>query len=72
MSIACLSIASITTYRHHVVALHVRLVFVLALVVKLAEEIEGDYGVEVDDHGQQPHGHHELAETGERGARGRV
>lgn len=57
------------TYGHHVVALHVRLVLVLALVVKFAEEIEGDDGVEIDDHGQQAHRHHQLQQEEGRGQR---
>ena len=52
------------TYRHHVVTLHVGLVFVLALVVELPEEVEGYHGVEVHDHGQQTHSQNKLeAET---------
>ena len=53
------------TYRHHIVALHVRLVLVLALIIELSEEVEGHHGVEVDDHGQQTHRQHELG--GDRG-----
>lgn len=52
------------TYRHHVIALHVRLVLVLAFVVELPEEVERHHSVEVDDHGQEAHGQHQLeAET---------
>lgn len=59
-----MSIIIITiTHSHHVVTLHVRLVLVLAHVVELAEEVEGDDGVEVHDHGQQPHRHHQLQHT---------
>ena len=48
------------THSHHVVTLHVGLVLVLAHVVELPEEVEGDHGVEVDHHGQQAHRHHQL------------
>lgn len=47
-------------HRHHVVALHVWLVLVLALVVELPEEVEGHHGVEVHHHSQQAHRHHQL------------
>lgn len=53
-----------STYRHHVVALHVGLVLVLAFVVEFPEEVERHHGVEIDDHGQEAHGQHQLqAET---------
>lgn len=45
---------------HHVVTFHVRLVLVLALVVELAEEVEGHDGVEVNNDCQQTHRHHQL------------
>ena len=52
------------SHRHHVVTLHIGLVLILALVVELPEEVEGHHGVEVHDHGQQPHRQHQLG--GER------
>lgn len=54
---------STVTYSHHVIAFHIWFIFILTLVVKLAEEIEGNYGVKVHHHSQQAHCHHELAET---------
>ena len=48
------------TYSHHVVTLHIRIILVLALVVELAEEVEGHHSVEVDHHGQQTHSQHQL------------
>lgn len=51
------------TYSHHVITFHIWFIFILTLVVKLPEEIEGNDSVEVDHHGQQAHCHHELAET---------
>lgn len=47
-------------HRKHVIALHVSGVLVLALVVKLPEEVEGQNSVEVDDNGQQPHSQDQL------------
>lgn len=52
------------THSHHVVTFHIRFIFIFTLVVKLAEEIEGNYGVKVHHHSQQAHRHHELAEKG--------
>lgn len=48
------------SYCHHVVTLHVWLVFILALIVELPEEVESHHGVEIDDHGQQTHSQHKL------------
>lgn len=48
------------TYGHHVITLHVRFVLILALVVKLAEEVEGHHSVKVYDYSKQTHGHHQL------------
>ena len=45
---------------HHVVTLHVRFVLILALVVELAEEVEGHHCVQVDHHRQEAHRHHQL------------
>lgn len=47
-------------HRKHVIALHVPGFLVLALVVKLPEEVEGQNSVEVDDNGQQPHSQDQL------------
>lgn len=48
------------SYCHHVVTLHVWLVFILALIVELPEEVESHHSVEIDDHGQQTHSQHKL------------
>lgn len=49
-------------YSHHVITLHVWFILIFTLVVKLAEEVEGHYSVEVHNHSQQTHRHHELWE----------
>ena len=46
-------------HRQHVVTLVVGFT-VLALVVELAEEVERDDGVDVDDDARQHHGHQQL------------
>ena len=56
----CVCITNFFPYRKHVIALHVSGVFVLALVVKLPEEVEGQNSVEIDDNSQQPHGQDQL------------
>ncbi len=48
------------TNRHHVVTLHVRLILILALIVELSEEVKGHHSVEVHNHSQQTHSHHQL------------
>lgn len=55
-------IGACETYRHHIVTLHVRLVFILAFIVELSKEIEGHHGVEINHHGQQTHRQHQLEE----------
>lgn len=51
-------------HRHHVVTLHVRFILILALVVELAEEVEGHHGVQVDHHCQEADSHHQLEVAG--------
>lgn len=48
------------TYSHHVVTFHVWLVFILALVVELSEEVEGHHRVEIDHDCQQAHRQYQL------------
>ncbi len=48
------------TNRHHVVTLHVRLIPILALIVELPEEVKGHHSVEIHNHSQQTHSHHQL------------
>ena len=51
----CVCVLPLRTHGEHVVALHVPGAAVLALVVELAEEVEGDHGVEIHHHRQQAH-----------------
>lgn len=52
-----------STHSHHVITLHVWFVLVLALVVELAEEVEGHHSVQVHHYSQQTHCHHQLRRT---------
>ena len=47
------------TYSHHVVALMLNLT-ILILHIKLAEEIEGQHGVQIDDHTRHQYSQHQL------------
>ena len=56
----CVCVLPLRTHGEHVVALHVPGAAVLALVVELAEEVEGDHGVEIHHHRQQAHRQNQL------------
>ncbi len=51
------------TYSEHVVALHVLGVFIVTLVVKLPEEVEGHNSVEIHDNCQQADCQDQLTNT---------
>lgn len=57
---------AVISHCHHVVTLHVRFVLILALIVELAEEVEGHHSVQVHNYGQQTHRHQQLRNTGEQ------
>lgn len=50
------------TYSKHVVTLHILSVYVITLVVKLPEEVEGDNSVEIHNDCQQTHSQDQLTE----------
>lgn len=51
------------THSEHVVALHVLGVFIVTLVVKLPEEVEGHNSVEIHNNCQQTHSQDQLTNT---------
>lgn len=51
------------THSKHVIALHVLGVFVVTLVVKLSEEVEGHDSVEIHHNRQQAHSQDQLTDT---------